>query len=258
MADTTVMLKDSMDNVEAPVQDATPVSLINSDKAELKDKLLRWWNRDISFSTFKGKAKMHYEGMGMNQDFTANFRIANDSVIWIHITAGMGIVNVARMLVTPDSVYMVNYLQKEVTMMDINDINKLLPAPVDYSILQNLILGEVLDKKGTAIDVQNMGALYGLQMAHGGIMQKGVFNNSDSTLSVLQMRSSGNNGGINGTIQYGKYAPVVGLLFASERQVNIINNGRRYLLDMNFVSADFNEELNFPFSIPDSYTLKNY
>src|SRR5690606_19867046 len=101
-------------------------------------------NNTISFSTFKGKAKMSYGNGSMAQEFTANIRMARDSIIWIHVTAGMGLVNVARIFITPDSFRMLNYLDKSGMALHISEANQLLPAEVDFKVLQSFIIGEVL------------------------------------------------------------------------------------------------------------------
>ena len=111
-------------------------SAVSPEKQQLISALTPLLDKRIDFQTFKGKAKMHYEGSGMRQDFTANFRLAKDSVIWAHITAGMGIVNVARILITPDSFWMVNYMDKSVMAMSAAEAAERLPAAVNFYLLQ--------------------------------------------------------------------------------------------------------------------------
>lgn len=225
----------------------------------LEPFLVGLWNAEKNYRTFSGKAKMHYEGMGMKQDFTSNIRIQKDKVIWVHVTAGMGLVSVARILITPDSVRMVNYLDKQVTLMGINDINKLLPAPMEFATMQNLLIGDILNRQGEVVKAIDLGAMWGLQMESSDILQNATYLKEDTTLRTLQMKTKSEGGGLNGTVKYDKYDnSVAAFPFSIERNVNIMNNGRQYLLQMNYVNAEFNTEVNFPFSIPVNYTLKNY
>lgn len=226
--------------------------------AQLQMSLYTLWTKEHEYKTFKGKAKMHYEGLGMSQDFTANIRMAKDSVIWVHISAGMGLVSVARIYITPDSVLMVNYLEKQVTKMGINDINKLLPAPMEYSYMENLIVGEVLDKGGFPVRATRVLESMLLEVENESMLQTATYSMHDSTMTRLAMQTKGNSDGIDGSISYYDYSEVSGIMFPAKRDVDIQSAGRKYYLQMNFVSAEFDTEVSFPFSIPDSYTLKNY
>lgn len=232
------------------VPDNTPVS-----NAALVNELLPLWNKEIVYNTFTGKAKMHYEGLGMKHDFTSNIRMKKDEVIWVHVTAGMGLVNVARILITPDSFKLVNYLEKQVMLRGIEDINKIMPAPVNFSMLQNLLAGEVLVKNGKAVSASYVNDLRELNVVYGALNQRAVFN-ADNTLKALEMKQNEAADGMTGLIRYDDYTMVDGINFSAERVVNVVNGGAPNLLEMNFTSASFNGDVSFPFSIPESYTKK--
>ncbi len=236
-----------------PMEEVVPAPTINADKKELISTLMPLWARRVDYNTFKGKAKMHYEGSGQKQDFTANIRMAKDSIIWIHITAGMGIVNVARVFITPDSFRLVNYLEKSVISMPITEAQSFLPASVDFSLLQSLLIGEVLSRTGQPIDATDFGGTWSLNIADAEAQQQINYNKVDSTMRSQQVIL--NNNGFAGMIQYGNYSIVSSRKFAISRAININSNSELHYLDMNFNNASFDEELDFPFSIPNSYTL---
>lgn len=247
--DTTVFTKE-------PTPPPPPPDVPAGFNPALTSQLVELWNREIAYTTFTGKAKMHYEGMGMKHDFTANIRMAKDSVIWVHVSAGMGLVNVARILITPDSFQLVNYLDKSVMLKDIKDINSVMPAPVDFSILQNLISGEVLIKKGEAKAANKIDEMLYLTMLYENLQQRAVFSEADKTLRVLSMMSLDDEHGMTGFMKYDGYTMVDGINFAASRVVNVGYDGKPNLLEMNFTSASFNQSQSYPFSIPDSYTKK--
>lgn len=225
----------------------------NAKKAALIASLTNLWQKDIDFNTFSGKAKMHYKGNGQNQEFTAHIRILKDKIIWVNVVA-FGLVNAARVYVTPDSIILLNYLQKEVTKMPIADANKLMPAPVDFQTLQNFIVGNVLQKQGTITDATDFGGTWNLKAENDDIVQQVAYNKADSNMRSLQMRLKQKQ--TEGMMQYGSYDMVTGRKFANGRVVTINNEGKEYYLDMDFNNAAFDEQLDFPFSIPKSYTLK--
>lgn len=230
---------------------------ISDDKKELAKRVYPLWKSMLTFNTFKGKAKMHYEGMGQKQDFTANIRMTRDSAIWIQITAGMGIVNVARIMVTPDSIRMVNYLEKNYMLMPADDATKLLPATIDFEVLQDLLIGNVLSRDGVVADVTELPQFWNLQIVDSSMSQQLTYNKADSTLHTLQMLAINDKSNVAGRILYKDYEMVEAKKFATGRVVNINDNGRTHYLEMNFNNAEFDVPMSYPFSIPSSYELKN-
>jgi hypothetical protein len=197
---------------------------------------------------------MHYEGKDQSNDFTASFRLKKDSVIWVSVTALGGMVSVARAYITPDSIRLINYLQKEVYLMPMSKASELLPATVDFAALQNLIVGNVLRRMDQAVDVTDFGGAWSLQLEDVAYIQQLTYNKSDSSLRSGQLRTKA--GGPAAVIQYGNYEANDGHRFANSRAINIINKGEQYYLDMNFNSASFDQALDYPFSIPKKYTVK--
>src|ERR1700676_4128871 len=63
-----------------------------------------------NFNTFSGKAHTTLDFSGNSNDVTLNIRIKRDQKIWVSITAIAGI-EVARALITPDSILIINRLQ---------------------------------------------------------------------------------------------------------------------------------------------------
>jgi len=246
----------AMGNQVTGTQPAPSSIGLNDKKKELIKVLLPLWNRQLNFRTFSGKAKMHYDARGQKQDFTAHIRIAKDKVIWVSITALGGVVNVARAYITPDSIMMVNYLNKEAYRMPITSASKLLPAPVDFSTLQNLIVGNVLRQVGKPTDATDFGGTMSLQMEDQGIIQQAAYNKTDSSLRSMQILSHDDKGP-TGMIQYGNYENVGQYRFAGSRVINVSNNGEPYYMDMNFNGVEFDNNLDYPFSIPKSYTIKS-
>ena len=79
------------------------------DSAALQNKRIQEvspvWAKRLHYSTFAGKAKINFSTADDSKDFTANFRIKKDSVIWVQITALGGLVQTSGSLFTisPDA-----------------------------------------------------------------------------------------------------------------------------------------------------------
>jgi hypothetical protein len=226
----------------------------NSDKIKLMANLAPLLLNEIEYKTFSGKAKMHYESNEQKHDLVAHIRINKDNAIWINVTAAAGMVSVARIYITPDSLLLVNYLQKEVHKLAIANANKLLPIPVNFSLLQNLLIGNLLQKGGTPIDATDFGGTWTLSTEDADMYQQIGFNKTDSTIRTMQMRTKDDS--TQAMMQYGAYENTNGKQFATERVLTISNKGEPHYLDMNFNKAEFDQPVEMPFNIPKNYKLK--
>ena len=238
-----------------------PIDSLNVDSANgasvaessgLTNALFSIQQKLFDFQTFSGKAKMHYEGGGDKQEFTTHFRIKKDSVIWASITAVGGIVQVARLFITQDSFKMVNYLDKEAMILSIDDAEKILPARVDFTTLQNLIMGNILRAECLPVNSNELGGTLNLQTQDSTVVQYVCFNPADTTMRSLQLKATVG----EGLIQYGNYMMTNKQKFPLTRIMNITNPGMSYFLDMDFTKAEFNVPVEFPFSVPKNYKMK--
>lgn len=226
----------------------------NAAKQMLMTALAPLLQNEIVYTTFSGKAKMEYASKDGKKEFTAFIRIRKDSAIWVNVTAAAGMVSVARIYITPDSLFLLNHLQKEAYRMAVADAGKLLPIPVTFSLVQNLFIGNLLQKGGTMKDATDFGGTWTLDVEDAGMRQQLGFNKADSTIRTVQMRSLDD--AVQGMMQYGAYENTSGRKFSSERVLNITNAGEQHYLEMSFNRADFDMPIEMPFSIPKNYQLK--
>ncbi len=226
----------------------------NAQKQLLMAALTPLLQNEIAYSTFSGKAKMEYASKDGKKEFTAFIRIRKDSTIWVNVTAAAGMVSVARIYITPDSLFLLNHLQKEAYRMAVADAGKLLPIPVSFLLVQNLFIGNLLQKGGTPKDATDFGGIWTVDVEDGGMRQQIAFNKADSTIRTVQMRSEDD--AVQGMMQYGTYENTNGRKFATERVLNITNAGEQHYLEMSFNKAEFDLPIDAPFSIPKNYQLK--
>src|SRR5215217_2150819 len=95
----------------------------------------------IDFETFSAKVKVDFEGSdGKKNDFNAFIRLRKDSVLWVSINALLGI-EAFRILITPDSVKMLNKLDKVAQVRSLSYLQEVTQLPFDFYTLQELIVG---------------------------------------------------------------------------------------------------------------------
>ncbi len=73
-------------------------------------------------------------------DFRGQLRIQKDSIIWMSLSPALGI-EVARLMITQDSIWFINRIDKTYFRGDYDFINSFFQTTVDFDILQALLLG---------------------------------------------------------------------------------------------------------------------
>ena len=141
---------------------------------------------ELKFQSITSRFTVNYAFKRTQHDFKGQFRIVKDSAIWISFNQDMGI-EIARFLITPDSVKFLDRVSKSYFAGDYTFVNDFLSANVDYGILQSLLLGndfeyyEIASFKA-AID----GKQYRLMTTGRSKLKKYVRDNDDNTRLLLQ------------------------------------------------------------------------
>jgi hypothetical protein len=122
--------------VVAPVAaDIKP--MVNKSVQDLQDKL-----DSCSFNsalvTAKASVTVVREGGEMN--FNISYRSKKDSVIWISVSPLLGI-EVARLMITEDSVKILDKINNKYEVTSFESINKMLQMKVNFEIVQALLYG---------------------------------------------------------------------------------------------------------------------
>lgn len=77
--------------------------------------------------------------------FNVNLHGRKDSILWMSITAPLIGIEVARAIVTKDSVKFIDRIHSEYFVGDFIYVNKLLHAELDFELLQSLLIGNSVD-----------------------------------------------------------------------------------------------------------------
>src|SRR6218665_4031941 len=130
--------------IEAQAAVAPSEDSLNS-KCRLDFKKERDLSRYVRENEFKFNwlyAKANVESVidGKEESFDIKLSIKKDSAILVSIRYILGL-EVAKVLITRDSVKMVNYINKNYFRGDFNFINELLNSDLDYDLLQAVLFG---------------------------------------------------------------------------------------------------------------------
>ena len=93
-----------------------------------------------SFEWLTANMSIQAEGNGMDfNDLSGQLRMRNDSLIWLSVTATMG-VEVLRAKVSNDSVWLINRLEKTYLAEPLDTVSAQLGMPLSLPLLQTLLL----------------------------------------------------------------------------------------------------------------------
>lgn len=209
----------------------------------------------IDYHSFSAKIKVDFEGAdGKKNDFNAIIRLQKDSILWVSINALLGI-EAFRILITPDSVKVLNKLDKVAQLRSVNYLKEITKLPFTFSELQDLLIGNPIyfdstidsyRKEGEVVALLNIGELFKhLLTIHGPdyIIQHSKLDD------VNPMR------GRTANVSYGDYETRNGKPFSTFRKITVSDKSKLDI-EMKYKQYDFNIPLNFPFNVPKNYKLQ--
>lgn len=98
---------------------------------------------EFHFDRLNGKLSVEANIDSSSNSFTVNLRMKKDSIIWMSISK-MGIEG-ARVLITKDSVKLINRISNKYFKGDYAYISKILNTELDYEMLQSLLIGNSVE-----------------------------------------------------------------------------------------------------------------
>ena len=213
-------------------------------------------NYITDYQTFNAKIKVAFEGNdGKHNDVNAFIRLKKDSVIWITVNALLGI-DAFRVLITPDSVKVVDKLKKTVSLRSVGYLQEVTGIPITFKELQDLLIGNPLyldsnsissyQKDEKNISLVSMGALF----KHFLTVNKDDYTVQHSKLDdvdALRARTA--------DITYGSYENRNGIKFSTYRRITVSEKSKLDI-EMQYKQFEFNAPLSFPFNIPRNYRRK--
>ncbi len=204
-------------------------------------------NLDFSYLSGKGQVSINTK----NSDLTSgvSIRMKKDSVIWVSVLPGLGI-EAARMMMTQDSVFLMNRLQKEYLATDYTYLRNKFQVDISFDVLQAILLGNY-QAQGTEKVMQAEG-LQQVQQQHENLTFDYFIGNLNS--KVQQLNVQDRNTGNTITVKYNNFQNIGQVLFAHGLAAQVQQKGQMsdFKLEQSRVTVA-DAPLAFPFSVPDGY-----
>ncbi len=244
-------------NKAIATKDTTAVVIPNTSAADslkmIKETIDSLHSHYIDYKTFSAKIKVEYEdNKGKQPDILAVVRIIKDSAIWVSLSATIFNVEVYRMLITKDSVILMNTRDKEVQYRSLDYLQEVTQIPFDYKTIQDLLIGNPIFLDSTVIAykknddkilVATIGAVFKNLLTLSADKNLVVHSKLDD-VDVTRNRTA--------DITYGDYENKSGIDFSTYREITV-SEKNKVDIRFNYKQYEFNKELSVVLKVPKNY-----
>ena len=209
------------------------------------------YNDKMSFSTLYIKSSASYKDNKQSQNVTAEIKVKKDEKILISIRF-LGI-TMAKALITPDKVQYYEKLNSSYFEGNYTALSQWLGTDLDFQKVQNMLIGESFDdlKSGKYTTVLE-DKLYKLSASSIAGINKTFYLGSDNFL-VKKQEISQIDQGRTLQVSYPERKTASEAFLPLRIAIEAIQNSGKTNININYNSISFNEDLSFPYSVPESY-----
>lgn len=213
---------------------------------------------EINFDYFESKTRIRYESENHKINGTASIRIKKDSIIWISVSPSLGI-EVTRSIITPDTIIVVNRMDKEYYTFDFDDISQYFSFKIDYNLIQSILMANLPTNPNMADDISQTGNYTKISQKMGILNVESYINRDLKKLETVIMKQLYSQNQL--TFKYSDFFQIGDLLFPKICAVNLTYDTPEgpsvTSVDIQHNKAEISDRpLRFPFNVPDKYVHK--
>lgn len=242
-----------------------PVKLKGLNVIEVFDSLLA---HQFDFEWLVAKAEVEYTDRENHPEkFDVNIRLRKDSAIWISVTPLLGI-EAVRVLITPDSMKIMNRLRKTYTARDLSFLDDMLKAHINFEIMQAVLIGNYFPYlKNEKIKSMYDDSTYVILSTLNKRQTKRIMEEKDPTKPIIQdfwidehyriNRSKITDDRLNRTLEaaYGDFIEVDSMRFPHNILVTVMTTAP-LKINVTYSKVVSGEVQSMPFSVPEKYDRK--
>jgi|TARA_B110000261_G_scaffold34631_1_gene40121 hypothetical protein len=234
-------------------------SVVEFEKFNSKQLVRKVTKAKSKFKTYQAKVKLRLNNNGKNKSYGLNVRIQKNEAIWLSSTAG-----IVRALLTKDSIYYYNKLEKNYLVSDYKNIENIIGLSLTYNMLQNLLLSEpITDIKNSLFNnemsAQNLSYIFNWSLTDEVYKKlnfenfEGIYkvnaNNFKLDLCSFKVSNIDNSFSIY-EIRYSDFIKLKNQNFTSKIRIDI-NEINQINIDLK--SINLNKKFKLPFRVPKNY-----
>jgi len=234
--------------VSSPVAVAPPVPTAGPDK-----RLDAIKASQLVFNTFSGRANAKLDIDGSKNDAVLNIHINHNKEIWVSVSVTVILtVEVARAIITPDSIQVMNKLQGVYLKKPFSYVYQYANDQITYKMLESLLVGNALPE---ILNDKNAG----FQAGNGNTTISGSLANLvyslmvGTNMKVGQLNLSNHNAGQALQVNNNAFIPAGGNMVPSQIDLQSTSQNKKILVNLHYTKVDLDQPLQYPFNIPESY-----
>lgn len=220
---------------------------------KLKSKTIidNHYNNKSDFSTLYIKANVRYADEKQTQNVTAEIKIKKDEQILVSLRF-LGI-TMAKASITPNSVSYYEKIKGTYFEGDFTSLSQWLGTDLDYSKIQNLLLGEAIDDLNKGKFAESLvESLYRLDDLFTATTKKTFyFNAADFTINKQEINQIDEARMFQ--VAYSDRKKYTEMNLPNHVLINSYQKTGKSEINLDYSSISFNEELSFPYSVPSGY-----
>ena len=236
---------------EASVNSTSPLSGENFSKTAVFNNIKA---KEAAFNTLSIRAKANLDIDGKDENVTMNIRIERDKAIWISVTAIAGL-EIARALVTPDSVKIINRLDNTYLKKPFSYIYEFTNKQLNFNTLQTLFAGnsmpELLNDKST-ITMQGKSSV--IDGTIGSLMYALTFNEN---LKLIQTSLKDEAAKQSLTAAYEDFTTISRQVIPQSVTIKSSAPGKNIGIDLKYNRITVNLSVDLPFNVPQRFKVIN-
>jgi len=207
----------------------------------------------LGFNTFSGKATAKLDINGDKNDATLNIRIAQGKKIWVSVTVSLVVtVEVARAVITPDSIMMIDKLHGQYLKKPFSYLYKYANDKINYQMLESILIGNaqsvILNDRNASFQSDNGNGVIS------GTLEDLVYKlmlNPD--MKPAQLNISNHNAGQSLQVTNSDFNLVSGKKVPTQIDIQSSAGNKNVHVNLKYTKIDLGQPLDYPFSIPEKY-----
>jgi hypothetical protein len=230
-----------------------PPPVQNTDNSKT-DRLNAIKSKMAAFNTLSIKAKADLNIANKSNDVTMNIRIRNNEAIWVSVTAIAGL-EVARALITPDSVKVLNRLDNVYIKKPFSYIYEFTNDQITFKTLQSVLVGNLITEFVTdQTDLSIDGPQVQLKNTLGSMIYNVNVNDQNKVVKSDLSDPAANQSLI---VEYGEFLPASQQEIPQSVMMKSSVKNKNIGLNLKFSKVEIDVPVDLPFKVPERFLIKN-
>ncbi len=204
---------------------------------------------ETDFTYLQARAKIHYQDRQENFKSAVEVRIKKDSAIWLSFRPALN-VEAVRVLITQDSLLMLDRINDQDKAYSFKELQQQLRVAIDFSLLQAVLVGNLLKKNATLRLTIPKDSTY---LLHQQVRNLDIISTINPQHKISHVTLTDQTTNSNGEVNYQNFQPVATVLFpfavtALLRYKDQDGMNNTASIEINYSKVDFPKKpLRFPF-----------